>query len=166
MAVFIAMSAEIGANQSFLEIYRGRLEGILDEDRYLDLADLVRGHWYALAFTPEDLVLTEFGVGDENSRAAADQLLNLHREIRERRMALSKFPFTYVRDADDPTFIKLYDPLHCSACGTGPAPEPWWVFSRVRPLESEINELREERKRHHPHGFLDRLKRRLARGES
>lgn len=159
------MGAEIGANESFLDLYRGRLEGILEEDRYLDLTGLVRGHWYALHFTPESLELVEFGAGDEGSRETADQLLALHREIRERKMALRKFPFTYVCQAEDPLLIKLYHPLQCSACGLGPAPEPWWVFSRVKPSENEMNELRQVRKKDGPQGFLERLKLGLTRSE-
>lgn len=80
--------------------------------------------------------------GDE----VAERLIELYEEVKRRKSVSGKFPHTYVNNRENPSFIKLYDPVKCGGSCSKTAPHPWWIFSTIKPTESEISEILQKRK--------------------
>lgn len=120
--------------ETFSELFKGRLDGVMSEEDYERLAGGLDGRWFAV----------EAGSGavmELSGAEAGERLLGLRDEVRARNMLSAKFPYTYVHTPSAPKMIKTYDPLKCgSGCSTS-SPDPWWVFSAVRPAPEEIERL-------------------------
>ena len=136
-------------NESFLAIFRGHLQGIMDEDAYINMAYVLQnraiesGVWFEIIFIPgaqknaSSAVLKNILSGKE----VGAKLLDIYDEVRERNSISGKFPHTYVKNRENPSFIKLYDPKKCGGSCSTVAPAPWWVFSMVKPAPDELLEI-------------------------
>jgi len=119
---------------TFTAVYRGILEGVLSDTQYKSLCESLNGDWYALDFTSENRSLQSFS-GDE-LKSHMYSLLDI---VQKRNMVSVNYPYAYAKNINDPILIKVYDPMKCgSSCSTS-APDPWWIFTKIKP---EIEELR------------------------
>ena len=129
-------------NESFIELFRGRLIGVMSEDEYDALAGSLDGAWIAVDFSADEARVSSVS-GEEAGKMMAD----MRDEIKARNMLNVTYPYTYVHTPEAPRMIKLYDPRRCgSGCSTS-SPDPWWVFSTTPPAEAELEELKPSRKR-------------------
>jgi hypothetical protein len=132
--------------------FDGRLVGLMSEADYDRLAARLAGAWIGLHFADPTAQPASMTATD-----VAARLVRLKEEVAARKLLSVAFPFTYVRDPDAPTMIKLYDPRACgSGCSTS-SPQPWWVFSTVAPSGAEVADLRRRFAPPAPSGFFTRL---------
>lgn len=129
-------------SESFTSIFRGQLQGIMTEEAYVKMAQSLEGNWYAI---PIFEYLEKGTVGADTSdkhfisgAEAGQKLLQIYEEVKQRKSISGKFPHTYVKNRDNPSFIKLYDPKKCGGSCSTVAPDPWWVFSTVAPTRDEL----------------------------
>ena len=121
----------------FSEISQGSLEGFLFEKQYDEFVESLAGShsWFAYEFEKSDHEFFEISLLELKNK-----LLEFRQEIRERKKH-NTFPFTYIKNTKDPLFIKIYDPVKCGSSCSLTTPDPWWVFSRVKPSREEILQL-------------------------
>ena len=115
--------------ESFKELYQGRLEGFLFEKQYDAFVDSLSGNetWYRYEFANGDLNFSE-----TTMTGVKDQLLEFRHMISARKQH-NTFPFTYVHNTSSPNLIKVYDPIKCGSSCSLTTPDPWWIFTRIRP---------------------------------
>lgn len=113
----------------------------MTEESYVKMAESLEGNWYAVSFMEKN-----FKVNQLTGAETGAMLLDLYKEVRERKSISGKFPHTYVRDREMPVFIKLYDPKKCGGSCSTVAPDPWWIFSQVEPTHDELTFLLKNKK--------------------
>ena len=123
-------------SETFLTIYRGMLEGVLSDIQYRALCESVHGDWYAIDYFSEDRVLQKF-TGEE----LQEHMFSILDTVQKRNMVSVNYPYTYAKDIKNPVLIKVYDPMKCgSSCSTS-APDPWWIFTKIKPEDNELDEI-------------------------
>jgi hypothetical protein len=125
-------------NPTFLAMYRSMLEGVLSDTGYIDLVDSVRGEWYGFDYQ----ALLAAGVENEIplllENEVRERLISLLDSVRARRLATISYPYAYATDLKKPDLIKVYDPSRCGSSCSTKSPDPWWIFSRIRPSCEEL----------------------------
>ena len=122
---------------SFLEISGGSLEGFLYEKQYDTFVESLNGDeiWFAYEFSRGDMNFTEVSEND-----VREKMLEFRRIVNERKK-FNTFPFTYIKRQTEPVFIKVYDPLKCGSSCSLTTPDPWWIFSRIKPIEEDFKKV-------------------------
>lgn len=122
---------------TFTEIATGTLEGMLFEKQYDTFVNCLEGHevWYAFDFERDDFTFVEISTNDLKNK-----LTLLRNEVKGRKKH-NTFPFTYFKNNPHTLFIKIYDPLKCGSSCSINTPDPWWIFSRVKPHQDEFYKL-------------------------
>ena len=122
--------------ESFLEIAKGTLDGILFEKQYDTLLASLQGsdEWYAAEFNHEHMQFTKLA-----EHEVKEKLVALRNEVKNRNKH-NTFPFTYFKNNPTPIFIKLYDPARCGSSCSLTKPDPWWIFTKILPDEKELKE--------------------------
>lgn len=139
--------------ETFLELFKGRLFGVMSEEDYDALAASLTGEWIAV-----DLGAGEVRVVEMTGSEVGDTMRELRDKVKSRNMLNVTFPYTYVHTPRAPRMIKLYDPINCgSGCSTS-SPDPWWIFSVVRPERSELDSLNRPGQKEKPNFFRRLLK--------
>ncbi|HHN73361.1 MAG TPA: hypothetical protein ENK13_04665, partial [Thermopetrobacter sp.] len=111
--------------------FSGRLIGLLQWSRFEKL-------WSRLAAEAEGWYVRDFGRDElpDAPLSAADfrDFLRRTEDFLRRRHREDYCGFLYVDDAENPTFIKVFDPRKMgSACGCGGSVSPRWTISRMPP---------------------------------
>ena len=128
-------------SDTFLNTYRGMLEGVLSDTQYKALCESVNGDWYAIDFFSEERLLKKF-TGEELKK----HMYSLLETVQKRNMVSVNYPYTYAKDLKNPILIKVYDPMKCgSSCSTS-APDPWWIFTKIKPEDNELEEILPQKK--------------------
>ena len=119
---------------NFVEISQGALEGFLYERQYDDFVGSLteKRNWFAYDFSKGDFIF--LAISEEDLK---ERLIACRDEVKSRKK-FNTFPFTYVKNKENPVFIKLYDPMKCGSSCSITTPDPWWVFSTVNPEKEEI----------------------------
>lgn len=123
---------------SFLDYYQGTLSGILNAAEYDALIETIEGELYAIDFSSAEL-----GVVSMSEAEVKEKLLELRQITASSPFgAKIRYPYTYVKGKQQSRFIKTYNPASCGGSCSTKAPDPWWVFSAVKPAHSELQQLR------------------------
>lgn len=129
-------------SDSFTSIYKGHLQGIMTEEAYIKMAQSLQGNWYAIpVFEYQEKGTLGADASDKpliSGFEAGKKLIQLYEEVKQRKSISGTFPHTYVKNRENPSFIKLYDPKKCGGSCSTVAPDPWWVFSTVAPTRDEL----------------------------
>ena len=129
--------------QSFISVLKGRLFGVMNEEEYVNMAQSLPGDqtWYGLLFSPEVKGKSPVSPVAISGGEVGKKLLELYEEVKKRKSISGKFPHTYVNDRNAPGLIKLYDPGKCGGSCSTTAPDPWWIFSTLKPETSELSQV-------------------------
>jgi len=138
------------ATDSFLEFFKGTLSGLMKNEQYDALISTLEGPRFAVDFSQPELQALEMSAEEVRTKLAE------LREITRARKTIhpEEFPYTYVKEKENSLFIKTYDPFACGDSCSLSAPDPWWVFSVVKPEAEELAALRTKEKV----GILQKMK--------
>ena len=123
-------------SDDFLTTYNGLLEGVLSDTQYKSLCECVHGDWFSIEVSSEEKIVKS--ISGEEVKSLMFSLLDI---IQKRNMVSSNYPYTYAKNIQDPILIKVYDPMKCgSSCSTS-SPDPWWIFTKIKPEDDELMTL-------------------------
>lgn len=123
---------------TFSSLFGGKLAGVMNLEDYNKRAESLKGgQWWAI----------EFGggkapAGPLSGEEAGSYLKERQKEIEGLNLLGAKYPYTYIAHInDEPAMIKLYHPLKSGGCGDREAPDPWWIFTTILPVDGELESL-------------------------
>lgn len=131
-------------SQNFSDLYKSILEGVLSADAYEKLVSNVGDTtWYGMENTgTEEMELQT--LNGQQTRSILEECLA---SVQKRNLVSTNYPYTYAKDVENPLLIKVYDPMKCGSSCSVTAPAPWWIFSTIKPEQSEIDSIFPKKKK-------------------
>jgi hypothetical protein len=122
-----------GDDPSFLTALHGSFLGLLRFEHFEALCEKLRSdvtpvwHAYTIGVPPP--------AGPLSPEILGKFLDSLQSRLRPDAVQ-GRCGFVYVDDAENPTFVKIYDPKRLGACGISRTPpQPAWVLSKLKPSD-------------------------------